>query len=426
MVKNSGQKSRAKQYAAKHGIPYQQAREALDRKRTAAMLDHFIEECGSRLDSPNDVIGNLPFGATEEGLMQWVLPTDDWESPVLLASPSFDPGADRPIEVVGGPGTGKTTLVSRMIAHRATEIPRPRSIRLYAGAREFDAACARWEGWPQVVVIGPEGQIGRTSANARDEDIPNTSGLQAARGHELRVFDDWFTGKSGLLPRYTRDEISHLPVDHPVRWRARIAATASVAAFRPGHVSHLDESGDIEGAISGVGGDFIRGNPEVFSRGFIARDEFVFDPAEDSDAPSSDIASLVLIPDGEVPYVWETRLDGRRLGLPIEVHTGPGRVMYGEVPNLVSEYQSPEKVSEFAAFVWEQRRSERVDVDFPYTSGPRNADVEQESGLFCHAFPSLDVAPLDMDAITSEEADEAVERAVQAYWAIGERGTEGA
>ena len=420
MVKNSGQKNRAKQYAAEHGITYQQAREVLDAQHAQETLAALVAECGPA--SPP--LGNLPFGKDENGIMQWVNPTDaddGWNNAVFLSSP-FDGEHGNPIEIVGDAGSGKTTLLNRMIAYRATENPAPRSIMLYAGEREFGPACARWKEWPQVVVIGPEGQVGGTSANVREEGITEALGISPDH-HALRVFDDWFTGKSGLVSRYTRDEISRLPWDHPIMWRARVASSASVAAFRPGHVSHLDESEEIRGTFYRGDSECVRGNPEVFSRGFIARDEFVFDPAEDSDPPSSETASMVIVPDGETPYRWEARIDGRRLGLPTSIHAGPGRVMYAEEPTVFTEYSDPKKVSDVAWFKWMQRSSEVVDVDFPFSEGPRNESVRQEEGDRFHAFPSLDVFPLDMDSATEKDVDAAIEKALAAYWSIGERGS---
>lgn len=420
MVKNSGQKNRAKQYAAEHGITYQQAREALDAQHTQEALAALLAECGPA--SPP--LGNLPFGKGENDIMQWVNPTnadDGWNNAVSLRT-SFDHGYGNPIEIVGDAGSGKTTVLNRMIAYRATEDPAPRSIMLYAGEREFGSACARWKEWPQVVVIGPEGQVGGTSANVRDEVLTEGRGLRPEGHQVLRVFDDWFTGKNGLVSRYTRDQISRLPWSHPIIWRARVAGTASVAAFRPGHVSHLDESEEIRGTFHRGDSECVRGNPEVFSRGFIARDEFVFDPAEDSDPPSSETASMVIVPDGETPYRWEARLDGRRLGLPTIVHAGPGQVMYAEEPTTLTEYTAPEKVSNVAEFQWLQRSSGFVDVDFPFSEGPRNESVRQKEGNLFHAFPSLDVFPLDMDSATEKEVDATIEKALAAYWAIGERG----
>lgn len=427
MVKNSGQKNRTKRYAAEHGITYQQAREALDAQHTQNILAALVAECRSQTNVPGGRAVNLPFGVGREGEMQWVFPADpdddNWgRNGVYLDMPS-EGHFDVTVEIVGGPGVGKTTLLNRMIAHRATEVPTPRSILLHAGAREFGAASARWKDWPQVVVIGPDGQVAGTAVNIRKEE-EGLSRLGVDEDSALRVFDDWFTDKDGSLPRYTHQEIGPMFFDHPVRWRARVAASGkpSIAAFRPGHVSHLDESREIPGVISGVGGEFTRGNPEVFSRGFVARDEFVFGQAEDSGSAESWPADLVLVPDGEIPYVWEARLDGRRLGLPVEVHAGPGQVTYAEDPAVLTEHSSPKKVSEYAEFIWLKRSDNCVDIDFPFTSGPRNMDTQQDEGDKFLAFPSMDVFPMNLETATSEEVEAATQKALAAYWSIGERG----
>lgn len=429
MVKNSGQKNRTKRYAAEYGLTYQQAREALDAQHTQDVLAALVAECRAQTNVPGGRAVNLPFGANREGEMQWVFADpddyDNWgRNGVYLDIPESHFSGT--IEIVGGPGVGKTTLLNRMIAHRATEVQAPNSILLHAGDREFGAASARWKEWPQVVVIGPDGQVDGTAVNIRKEE-DGLSRLGINENSALRVFDDWFTNKDGSLPRYTHQEIGSMPFDHPVRWRARVAASDSpaIAAVRPGHVSHLDESGEIPGVISGVGGEFTRGNPEVFSRGFVARDEFVFGQEEDSGPAEAWPADLVLVPDGEIPYLWEARLDGRRLGLPVEVLAGPGRVMYAETLTVFTEHSSPKKVSDHAEFIWLKRSDYCVDIDFPFTSGPRNMDTQHDQGSAFHAFPSLDVFPLmDLEAATSEEVEDAIEKALAAYWSIGERGTQ--
>ena len=418
MVKNSGQKNRAKRYAAEHDTTYQQARETLNAQHTQDILNAFVAECESSPNTPADWAGNLPFGKNEDGIMQWVLPTradEGWE-PAIYFEPLWEPGTASTIEVVGGTGTGKTTLLSRMIAHWATEKPTPRSVLLYAGEREFAPACARWKEWPQVVVIGPDGQVGGSSGNVREGESPEARG-----GGEdewaLRVFDDWFADKEGLVPRYTRDEISRLPESHPVRWRARVAGTASVAAFRPGQTSHLDETEEIREA-------FAQAEGEVFSRGFVARDEFVF-LDEESGVVDAWPASMVIVPDGFARYVWESRLDGRRLGLPVTISAGPGRLMYADEPTEFTEHTSPKKVSDFAYLMWYKRSDHTVDVDFPFVSGPRNRDVEQVEGMHFHAFPSLDVFPTDGDNSSEFVVKALADSALSAYWAVGKRGSLG-
>ena len=340
MVKNSGKKRRAKRYAAEHGLTYQQAREALDTQHTRDALTSLVAECGSTPLPPGQSPTRIPFGPDSDGQMQW---SNDQGTVVYL-----DDSVPELTEIIGGPGTGKTTMLNRIIAHLATEDPRPESILLFAGDREVGQARKRWADWPQVVVVGrnPNAVHGRevlqtvthedggfvlapvpidvdmsaearASRDALNEDLRGKESIaNATRSNQVFVFDDWFTQSDGSLPRFKandpEDRERLTPADW-ARWRALWPRRAGlnnspvIAAFRPGHTSQKDESDQVAQHLIERRG---------YYGGFIPRDEFTYRQAVPSDeqrkAKGPTPANVTLVPLENSGYVWEHRLDCRR------------------------------------------------------------------------------------------------------------------
>lgn len=263
MVKNSGQKSRAKQYAAEQGITYQQARETLDSDHKRDEITALLDECGD-LSGP---LSRIPLGPDASGRMQWT----PFPGPVT--------------EIAGGPGSGKTTAVNRIIAYLATVDPREQSIVLFAGDREISQARKRWADWPQVIVFGPVPRNGRDrvwTVNRQPDRtqvvVPTPKGvpdemehvhgdafkehpIMTLEGAQTIIYDDWLTASDGSLPLApsgeetpTADSKMSIAGLGRSSWHKQIKPTGLpspvVAAFRPGHTSLTDERADIENAVA--------------------------------------------------------------------------------------------------------------------------------------------------------------------------------
>lgn len=263
MVKNSGQKNRTKHYAAEHGTTYQQARETLESAHIRDELNALLAECED-LSGP---LTRIPLGPDASGRMQWT----PFPGPVT--------------EIAGGPGSGKTTVVNRIIAYLATVDPREQSIVLFAGDREISQARKRWADWPQVIVFGPDSRNGRdrvwTVTRQSDKTeviVPTPQGvpdemnhvrgdafkehpIMTLEGAQTIIYDDWLTASDGSLPLApsgdetpTADwKMSTAGIGRSswMNWIKRPGLPSPVvAAFRPGHTSLTDESANIENTVT--------------------------------------------------------------------------------------------------------------------------------------------------------------------------------
>lgn len=408
MVKNHGQKKRARQYAAKHDVTYTQALKVLNAQHTQETLAAHVAECGSTPLPPGQVPTRIPFGPDADGRMQW---SDDQGAVVYL-----DDAIPRLTEIIGGPGTGKTTMLNRIIAHLATEDPRPQSIVLFAGDREVEQARKRWAGWPQVMVFGrnssgrdvlwsvawkvgsgrnvlvptPDGTPPGATARHRDAFLDQPI-MQAERGEQTFVFDDWFTESDGRLLRFLDSDSDDAPPLSPAgmaSWRERWVFNCRaggpnplvVAAFRPGHTSQTDESEMIPDAIR-----YSRG----YFGGFTPRDEFTRITGRENPA------DVTLIPSESSEHVWEHRLDARR---------------FVEPPSDTPQAPGVSRIPDDGGFGHHMDLRRKLDPD-------GSAHLEDP-----YARPYMEVEPLPLSA-TETEADEAIGDALTAYWSIGERGT---
>lgn len=429
MVKNSGQKNRAKQYATARGVTYQQAREALEEQHVQDELVALVAECGSAPLPPGQAPTRIPLGPDREGRMQW---SDDEHGPVYPVD--FAGGLT---ELIGGTGTGKTTMLNRIVAHLATEDPRPQSIVLFAGDREVQQARKRWASWPQVMVVGrnpvspdgrdrlwrvthphapaptdrmllseewvlvptPEGAPAETTLLVRD-DFMNEPIMNDRTGRQTFVFDDWFTEADGTLLRFTEESLDNAPRLSPAGWAdwrsklaydARISGHAVIAAFRPGHTSQDDDSGKIRDAIR-----FNRG----YLGGFIPYDAFVgnhpFDPSMQVTFHPSP-AEVTLLPADDAACVWDQHLDARRFR--------PSRGW----PLILGKDQDGHLSESEGEFVHALALRERLNPD----GVPRLGDP--------YSHPYMEAKPLPLDA-TDAEVEDATDRALRDYWSIGERG----
>lgn len=202
-------------------------------EREQGRVNTLLAECGELPATPPD---RIPLGPGADGVMRW--------SPFPLPL----------TEIVGGSRSGKTTSITRIIAYLATLHQDPGAILLLAGDREIDAARARWAEWPQVAVYGREDADRLVRLDESDlEPLDRDSSAETDPGDEgdfplVVVFDDWFTERDGTLRRCPEDSAAQQRMEMIEFLRALDDEDGLpvIAAFRPGHVSQRDESGDIE------------------------------------------------------------------------------------------------------------------------------------------------------------------------------------
>lgn len=276
MVKNSGQKKRAQHYAAQNHVSYQQARQTLAARQGTDALAALVTQCGSVPLPQGELSSRIPLGQDRDGMMQWAN-LDDTNL----------------VEVVGDPGTGKTTVLNRIIAHLATETPVPGYIALFAGASEVAGARERWRDWSAVQVIGVPDDGGDPYAEL--DKFIGPDGLPAA----VAVFDDWFTEANGDLLRYQTIGVGY-PEGSAPEARDKIVqqvlgadCTLVVAAMGPGHSTQRDETFEIEDAV------------DYSMARFVAADEFARDP------DGLRVPADVLLAPTEKGHVWQRVSDGR-------------------------------------------------------------------------------------------------------------------
>lgn len=431
MVKNSGQQKRARQYAAEHGITYRQAREALDAQHTQETLAALLAECGSTPLPPGQVPMRIPLGFNAEGVMQW---DDDEEATPVYSGYA---GLPRLTEIIGGPGTGKTTMVNRIIAHLATEDPRPQSILLFAGDREVESARKRWADWPQVEVIGrnpskPDGRETLWGASRPDGHkvfFPHPEGvpddwerthrdnlmvvpiMNAERGDQVFVFDDWFTESDGSLLRFTKEALDDPERSTPAdwadwrmaqvslckraEWQVKPAADASfpvIAAFRPGHTSQRDESADIMHTVSQGRG---------FAGVFTPHDTFTQTPS------GLEHADMIVVPDDEAPHAWLLGVDARRFPSSARDEAREEALAEQGFTRIGGPGADPVEVEEFVDGLRIREKTNPDAFDF-------------DRGI---VYPYMEAEPLNVAVMSEDEVVAAMKKYVADYWSIGERGT---
>lgn len=163
------------------------------------------------------------------------------------------------IEIEGTSKTGKTTLIDQIITALVDQAPEgssPPPVVLFAGDSEIDAARARWERVPEVVVQGrvpeteaEEGGLGydvRWSDWFADITKDRKEDLDFSPPALTVIFDDWFTEDDGSLRLYddkvalvqNRDAHERTEVADVVPF-LREAGVRIIAAFRPAHTSQL-------------------------------------------------------------------------------------------------------------------------------------------------------------------------------------------
>lgn len=399
MVKNHASKNQTKNYAAKHGLTYMQALNAVSAQHTQDALAALVAECSSTPLPPGQVSTRIPFGPDSDGDMQW---SDDEFAVVNLfkAIPNLT-------EIIGPSGAGKTMMLNRIIAHLATEDPRPESIILFAGDREVEQARKRWATWHQVLVVGRN----PNAAQGRDDlqTVPHKDGglvlsavplgegsiVHCESSRQVLVFDDWFTERDGSLLRFDSDALRDPSLLSPAdwaKWRAvwplkgGALGAPVIAAFRPGHTSQVDESAMIRDAIA---------KREEYYGGFTPRDEFTHAYPSIVEGPSP--ADVTLVPSEDDDHVWVHRLDARRF------FTGAPS-FFGDP----TEWESPLPAD--SGWSHQEMLTSKLDPDGSYLVPNPYAD------------PYMEAFGLDEDA-TDDEVAESAEKALRDYWSIGKRGT---
>ena len=167
------------------------------------------------------------------------------------------------IEIEGASGSGKTTLINELITHLTSgkpEKPSAPSVVLFVGDSKIDAARKRWAHTPHVLVQGrlPDEQAEEFARyDARydvwfadiSKDYPDTS--PEGDGGLTVIFNEWFTERDGTHLLYgDSDSFKGDPYARERTWATntipflRRANVRVIAAFRPGHTSHLTTEGE--------------------------------------------------------------------------------------------------------------------------------------------------------------------------------------